>query len=51
LWPLLILHYIQTSKGCQVERLAFQEWAMTLERFSPRLLISSIKRALISPQI
>jgi hypothetical protein len=34
-----------TSKGCQVKRLAFQGWARALERFSPRLLISSVKRA------
>jgi hypothetical protein len=34
-----------TSKGCQVERPIFQEWTMALEKFSLRLLISSIKRA------
>jgi hypothetical protein len=34
-----------TSKGHQVERAVFQGWAMAFERFSPWLLISSVKGA------
>jgi hypothetical protein len=34
-----------TSKSRQVERPTSQGWAMAHERFSPRVLISSIKRA------
>jgi hypothetical protein len=36
-----------TSKGCYVERLAFQGWARALERFSGQLCISSVKRSLV----
>jgi hypothetical protein len=35
-----------TSKGCQVEKPAFQGWARALERFLGQFLISSVKRAL-----
>ena len=31
-----------------IQRLTFQKWAMTLLRFSPRLLISSVKQALVT---
>jgi hypothetical protein len=40
-----------TSKGRQVQRPASQGWAMALEQFSPRLLISGVKRALGSSSI
>jgi hypothetical protein len=44
-WPPKSFRGYTTFKGCQVERLAFQGWAKALERFSPWLLISSVKRA------
>jgi hypothetical protein len=34
-----------TSKGYEVEQLAFQVWARALERISRRLFVLGIKRA------